>query len=670
MCVRRIGCAMVALIISAGAGCAADLPLIARKAPVLRASYDWTGFYAGAHVGAGFSYRNWTLVEGSTTEAGDAVMLGGQLGYNMQFGRWVTGIEADGSWGNLKDESLCPDGPNTCWTKQKWLSTATARLGYAFDPALFYFKGGVAFTKTDFFKTAQIPSALDERGDGSRSGWVFGAGMDYALANNWILRLEYDYLDFGARSVAMSNIQTGAFAETVNVRNNAHEVTLGINYLFNANNWMPVIPPATKSSEAEPKRTGLPAPLASPPFPSGDWPLGGSQLIGVPDTALGPLMRALYDGPNGQAWKDSHIKIYGWGELGANASSAHLSLAPAGYPIRPNRLELDQLVFRVERLPDTVQRDHVDWGFNVTNVYGLDYRYTIMKGIFSDQLLSKNRTYGYDIPTFYGELFFPQIGEGLNVRVGRFLSVPDIETQMAPGNYLYTHSLLYIFDPFTQMGVMSTVKLSDQWLVQFGAHAGNDVAFWEKQDAKFTPVACVRWTSRDNNDSIYPCVNSINNGKYAYDNIQMFVTTWSHKFSSNWNMQTEAYYTYQRDVPSVFGPLPIEPNTTGAFCPFGQISCFAPAWAIVNYQNFKVTKSDYFILRNEYFSDDRGQRTGTQTRYTTHSVGWGHWFNAWGENTGLLRPELRYEHSYNAPAYDRGTRRDQLIVASDVTLFY
>src|SRR5271165_3576385 len=57
---------------------------------------------------------------------------------------------------------------------------------------------------------------------------------------------------------------------------------------------------------------------------------------------------------------------------------------PAGYPIRPDRVELDQLVFRIERLPDTVQSDHVDWGFNVTNVYGLDYRYTIMKGILSD----------------------------------------------------------------------------------------------------------------------------------------------------------------------------------------------------------------------------------------------------------------------------------------------
>jgi opacity protein-like surface antigen len=668
MCMRRIVTAVL-LVLTSGASLAADLPVKARKPPALYQPYDWSGLYVGAHVGAGFSYRNWTLTEGATVDAGDAVMLGGQVGYNLQAGRWVTGIEGDASWGNLKDESICPDGTNTCWTRQRWLSTATARLGYAFDPALFYLKGGAAFTHLDFFKTAQIPSVLDESGGGNRTGWVVGAGMDYALANSWILRLEYDYLDFGSRSVPMTNIASGAFAKEVILRNKAHEVKIGLNYLFNPRNWTPSSAPG-KMSEPEPKRTGLPAPLDSPPFPSGDWPLGGSQLIGVPDTAVGPLMKALYDGPNGQAWKDSRIKIYGWGEMGANGSNSNVSLQPAGYPIRPNRFELDQLVFRIERLPDTVQSDHVDWGFNVTNVYGLDYRYTIMKGIFSDQLLAKNRTYGYDMPTFYGELYFPQIAQGMNVRIGRFLSVPDIETQMAPGNYLYTHSLLYIFDPFTQMGIMNTVKLNDQWLVQFGAHAGNDVAGWEKQDAKFTPVACVRWTSRDNKDSIYPCVNSINNGKYAYDNIQMFVVTWSHKFNPLWNMQTEAYYTYQRDVPSVFGPLPIEPNTNGAVCPFGQVSCFAPAWAIVNYQNFKITKTDFFVTRNEYFSDDRGQRTGTASRYTTHSIGWGHWFNAWGENTGLLRPELRYEHSYNAPAYDHSTRRDQLIVAADVILFY
>jgi hypothetical protein len=496
--------------------------------------------------------------------------------------------------------------------------------------------------------------------------------MEYALWNSWTLRLEYDYLDFGSRSFAMANIATGAFAENVVVRQNAHEVKLGLNYLFNASNWAPSLQQQKGKTATGPElqRIGLPAPLDSPPFPSGDWPLDGSQLIGVPDTAIGPLMKSLYDGPNGQAWKESRIKIYGWAELGASASTSTQSLAPAGYPIRPNTAELDQMAFVIERLPNTVQKDHVDWGFNVTNVYGLDYRYTIMKGIFSDQLLSKNRIYGYDVPTFYGELYFPQIAEGMNVRVGRYISVPDIEPHMAPGNYLYTHSLLFIFDPSTQMGVMSTVKLNDQWLVQVGAHAGNDVAAWEKSDAKFTPVVCVRWTSKDNNDSIYPCINSINNGKYAYDNIQMYVTTWSHKFNNTWNMQTEAYYTYQRDVPSVFGPLPIEPNTSGAVCPAGQVICFAPAWAIVNFQTFKISKTDYFVLRNEYFDDTRGQRTGTQTKYSTHSIGWGRWFNVWGENTALFRPEMRYEHSYNAPAYNLGTKKDQWIVAADVILLF
>src|SRR6266436_2267266 len=659
--------AAVALLASTGAQ-AADA-FIPTKAPPFVAAYNWSGLYVGGHLGAGFSYRNWTLSDGSLAEAGDAAMLGGQIGFNYQVGKWVLGAEGDAAWGNLKDESVCPDGINTCWTRQSWLATATGRIGYVFDPALFYLKGGAAFTRADYFKTAPIPSPLDERGGGPRAGWTAGAGMDYALWNNWSVRLEYDYLDFGSRAFAMNN--AGTFAENVTVRLKAHEVKLGLNYLFNAGNFNLVVPPApqSKKNEPEPKRQGLPAPLDSPPFPSGDWPLGGSQLIGVPDTAVGPLMKSLYAGPNGQAWKDSRIKIYGWAEVGANGSNSSQSLAPAGYPIRPNKFELEQLVFRIERLPDTVERDHVDWGFNVTNVYGLDYRYTIMKGIFSDQLLAKTRTYGYDVPTFYGELYFPQIAEGMNVRIGRYLSVPDIETQMAPGNYLYTHSLLYIFDPFTQMGIVNTVKLNDQWLIQFGAHAGNDVAPWET-DAKFTPMACVRWTSKDNNDSIYPCVNSINNGKYAYDNIQMFVNTWSHKFNDTWNMQTEFYYTYQRDVPSVFGPLPIEPNTNGAVCPLGQITCFAPAWSIVNYQNFKISKTDYLVLRNEYFDDVKGQRTGTQTSYSTHSIGWGHWFNVWGENTGLFRPELRYEHSYNAPAYNLGTRKDQLIVAADVIFLY
>jgi hypothetical protein len=470
----------------------------------------------------------------------------------------------------------------------------------------------------------------------------------------------------------MRDAGAGVFVENIAFQHKAHLVKFGLNYRLNADPWPQdtVAPKKSSGKEPEAKRLGIAAPLDSPPFVSGDWPLGGSQLIGVPDTAVGPLMKWIYEGPYGQAWKDSRVKLYGWASFGANASTSNQSNLPSGYAVRPNRGELNQFIFRVERLPDTAQKTHVDWGFNVTNISGLDYRFTTMKGIFSDQLLKRSRAYGYDIPTFYGELYFPQIAEGMNIRVGRYLSIPDIETQMSPVTPLYSRSLLYIYDPFTQFGALGTIKLNDQWIVQAGVHAGNDVAFWEKADAKLTGVACVRWTSKDNKDSIYPCINSINNGKYAYDNIQMFVTTWSHKFSDTWNMQTEVYYTYQRDAPAVGAPLPIQPNTSGAVCPPGQIACFAPAWAVVNFQNFKLSKTDYLVFRNEYFDDMRGQRTGTKTRYSTHTFGWGHWFNVWGENTALFRPEIRYERSYDAPAYNVGTKKDQFILAADLILFY
>jgi hypothetical protein len=49
---------------------------------------------------------------------------------------------------------------------------------------------------------------------------------------------------------------------------------------------------------------------------------------------------------------------------------------PESYAIVPNRIELDQGVVRIERVPDTVQTDHVDWGFRFSPMYDIDYRWT------------------------------------------------------------------------------------------------------------------------------------------------------------------------------------------------------------------------------------------------------------------------------------------------------
>jgi hypothetical protein len=86
----------------------------------------------------------------------------------------------------------------------------------------------------------------------------------------------------------------------------------------------------------------------------------------------------------------------------------------------------------------------------------------------------------------------------------------------------------------------------------------------------------------------------------------------------------------------------------------------------VNYLERQFGAHNYISIRNEYFDDIVGQRTGTKTRYTEHLFGWGHWVGT----TILFRPEVRFEHSYDAPAYQNGTKKSQLTAAGDVIFFF
>jgi hypothetical protein len=421
----------------------------------------------------------------------------------------------------------------------------------------------------------------------------------------------------------------------------------------------------TNQNQTESPRRIPSSPLTSPPFPSADWNYGGSSVIGATNTTSYPLMQAIYSGPNGEAWKRSGAQIYGWINPGFNLSTSKHSNLPEGYNIFPNRIDLDQAVLYVERVPNTVQTDHVDWGFRAGAMYGIDYHFTTAKGWLSQQLLLFKRQYGFDPLMLYGDLYIPKVAKGFNIRIGRYISVPDIEAQLAVNNYTYSHSLLFSYDPFTQTGIMGTLKLNDRWLVNLGLSAGNDIAPWAR-GAKPSLTACVAYTFRDGNDEIYPCASGINSGKYAYNNVQLFVTTWYHKFNSSWHMATEAYYEYQRDVPSVFGPVSPEPNTNGAVCAAGKDRCFAGEWAVVNYLQKEFSKSNYISFRTDLLDDQRGQRTGFRTLYSEHSLTWGHWVGT----TILFRPEIRFERAYATKAYDLGARHNQFSFAGDVIFHF
>jgi len=426
---------------------------------------------------------------------------------------------------------------------------------------------------------------------------------------------------------------------------------------FYREDWTGTLP----ASPPSPRR-GYPSPLDSLPFPNADWSYGGSPVIGEPDSNTYPLMFAIHH-------ESGRDKLYGWVDTSVNGSTSANRNSPEANDLYSNRFELDQAVLYFERLPDTVQQNHIDVGYHFTALFGTDYRYTIDKGYFVSQLIGDHRQYGFDPTLEYIDIYIPQVSDGMNVRIGRFISVPGIEAQLSPNNYVFSHSLLYSVDPFTDTGVMATIKFSDPWLIQLGITASHDVAPWTS-DARPSGTFCLSYTTPHANNNLYLCANGINGGKYAYNNLQQYDGTWYHRFSKTVHSATEAWYMYQRDVPAAdpvtAPPTTPEPGTDPAFCHPGQIRCIAPEYAVMDYINVELSVHRYISFRSDFLNDKKGQRTGVPTRYSESTFS----FNQWIGSTIQLRPEVRFDRSWDRPGYDNGARSNQFTAATDLIFHF
>jgi hypothetical protein len=416
--------------------------------------------------------------------------------------------------------------------------------------------------------------------------------------------------------------------------------------------------PAVPVLQAEPVvRRGLEAPLESPPFPASDWSYGGAATIGAPDGNVYPTMSAFK--------AESHrTRFYGWVEASANVNSSSDANYPLTYGFVPNRPVLNQAMLTLERLPETTQTSRFDWGFHLSGLFGTDYRYTTSKGHLSGQLLEKNRQYGFDPLWESLDLYLP-VKEGLIIRVGRFPSLPGIETQLAPSNFTISHSLAFSAAPSTETGAVGTLKLTSQWMVQLGISAGHDVALWA-EDRKPSAIACVNYSTKSNHDNLYACASGINDGRYAYNNVQQFDLTWNHRFNAKWHMATEAWYMYERDVPNVGprveSPLSLVAGANGAYCAGGMLTCTAPEYAWVNYLNREVNSRLYVGFRSDMLNDKKGQRTGIPGKYTENTLYATKTFGT----TVMLRPELRFDHSWDNKGYNNGNARNQIFFGADL----
>lgn len=209
---------------------AADMARPAYRAPAYNAPiavyapFSWTGFYVGLSGGYGWGSSTWSNAGISDSFNLKGGLFGETLGYNLQSGVLVWGIEGDfsASWIKGSENSagtVC--GVGGCETWITGLGTVRGRVGYAADRWLPYITGGLAVGSIKMSPNTGVSDVT------TKTGWTLGAGVEYAFAGPWSAKLEYLYVDLGT---ATCSVATCGTSTDVSVTTNI--VRAGLNYRF------------------------------------------------------------------------------------------------------------------------------------------------------------------------------------------------------------------------------------------------------------------------------------------------------------------------------------------------------------------------------------------------------------------------------------------------------
>jgi outer membrane immunogenic protein len=247
-----------AIVAVSGSAFAADMAIKAPP-PAAYPAYDWGGLYIGGVIGGA-----WQTIDTSDpglgvlgTLVGTPVIqttnssgfIGGlEGGSNYQLGKLVVGWEADITWGGVNGTSttsfggpLLPPGAlnRSITADTNWTATSTSRLGIAHDRWLIYIKTGVAYAHTNYtdnWAAGGFPLFTGANSE-NRVGWTAGAGVEWAVWNNWSVKAEYDYLDFGNRTMSINGtVAPGVFnlPASFGLQNTDHinQFKAGVNWKF------------------------------------------------------------------------------------------------------------------------------------------------------------------------------------------------------------------------------------------------------------------------------------------------------------------------------------------------------------------------------------------------------------------------------------------------------
>lgn len=270
--INKLGLASLSLLAWGGAALGADLPPRAAPVPVapIAPAFTWTGFYLGSHSG-GFFLDGSVRTRGNADNTRDNVARGRrpadidteeadyfsgvQAGYNVQFGSFVLGVEADISYAGVESrEFFLGVDNNQSFFRQDidFFGTVRGRAGFAFENVFVYGTGGLAYANVDsrvaFLRNSDRALQFSGRSDETEYGYAVGGGVEFLLppalsrfafigtllgATAVTVKAEYLYFDLGDRDVVVNAIPgVGLNSYTSNFETTGHIGRIGFNYKF------------------------------------------------------------------------------------------------------------------------------------------------------------------------------------------------------------------------------------------------------------------------------------------------------------------------------------------------------------------------------------------------------------------------------------------------------
>jgi len=197
--------AIAATAFTTGSASADGYQRRAAVAPVAGCA-NFGGFYFGGNIGWATVTAHHNDLDGITnygyfptsfTATDDSFTGGVQIGYNIQKGCTLFGLEADWNWADLEANTrLFPNWPwadESLRTRIEGFGTIRTRTGVVVDQLLLFVTGGVAWAETK--DTVQLFSDRFSNTD-TRWGWTAGFGTEYLLRPGVSLTSDVLYLSF------------------------------------------------------------------------------------------------------------------------------------------------------------------------------------------------------------------------------------------------------------------------------------------------------------------------------------------------------------------------------------------------------------------------------------------------------------------------------------------